>query len=179
MHTVRSVLNDSAGEVPAQKKKKTPDDPLEAAKKYAVEYLKRPHSEKELRDKLTQKGCRPQDIEQAVALCTDYGFLNDADYAAMLVRHYGARGYGPGRIRQELYRRGVDKELWDDAFEELNDQEDTIDRMLASALRGRDVTDRKQRDKAANALFRRGFAWEEIRAAMARYTSEYEQELDD
>jgi SOS response regulatory protein OraA/RecX len=44
-----------------------------------------------------------------------------------------------------------------------------IDRLLESKLRGRDLSDRTQWDKAGNALFRRGYSWNEIRAAMERY----------
>ena len=34
------------------------------------------------------------------------GLLNDGEYARMVVRHYAAKGYGPRKIRDELYRRG-------------------------------------------------------------------------
>ena len=35
------------------------------------------------------------------------GLLDDERYAGMVVRHYAAKGYGAGRIRQELSRRGI------------------------------------------------------------------------
>ena len=166
-HTVRSVMNDPAGEL--EPPKKTPQTPLERAKKLALEYLKRPHSEKELRDKLRQKGVAEADADTVTALCLDYGFLNDEEYAGSIVRHYAAMGYGPGRMRTELSRRGVPKELWDDALAQLDGQDDAIDRLLAARLRGKDPADRKERDKAAAALYRRGYSWDDIRAAMRRY----------
>ena len=172
-HTVRSVMNDPAGEL--EPPKKTPQTPLDRAKKWALDYLKRPHSERELRDKLKEKGCAPEDIDTVTALCLDYGFVNDAEYAGMIVRHYAAMGYGPGRVRTELSRRGVPKELWDEALAELPEGTDTIDRLLAARLRGRDASDRKERDKAAAALFRRGFSWDEIRSAMRRYGANDEE----
>ena len=172
-HTVRSVMNDPAEEL--EPPKKTPQSPLELAKKWAMDYLKRPHSEKELRDKLAQKGCSPEDIDTVVALCLDYGFVNDGEYAGMIARHYAAQGYGPGRVRTELRRRGVPPEYWDSALEELPGDTDTIDRLLAARLRGRDATDRKERDKAAAALFRRGFSWDEIRSALRRYGADDEE----
>ena len=166
-HTVRSVMDDPAGELEGPKK--APQSPLDRAKKWALDYLKRPHSEKELRDKLRQKGVSQADIDAVTALCLDYGFVNDEEYAGQIARHYSAMGYGPGRVRTELNRRGVPKELWDEALSELPEDTDTIDRLLAARLRGRDASDRRERDKAAAALFRRGFSWEEIRAAMNRY----------
>ena len=172
-HTVRSVMNDPAGEL--EPPKKTPQTPLERAKKWALDYLKRPHSEKELRDKLKEKGCAQEDIDAVTALCLDYGFVNDEEYAGMIARHYAAMGYGPGRVRTELSRRGVPRDLWDRAMEELPESTDTIDRLLAARLRGRDPNDRKERDKAAAALFRRGFSWDEIRAAMRRYGADEDE----
>ena len=171
-YTVRSVLNDPAAAEPRKKGEKAAVSPLEQAKKWAMNYLARPHSEKELREKLLQKGAAPEDIETVVALCLDYGFVNDGEYAGMIVRHYAGAGYGPGRIRQELRRRGIPPELWDEALAELPEGTETLDRLLAARLRGRDPADRKERDKAANALFRKGYSWEDVRAAMERLRAE-------
>ena len=38
-------------------------------------------------------------------------------YAAQVVRYYSAKGYGERKLRDELYRRGVPRELWDEALE--------------------------------------------------------------
>jgi len=169
-YTVRSVLNDPAPETEAAMgKTKAPASPLDRAKKLAMEYLKRPHSEKEVRDRLREKGCAQEDIETVVALCLDYGFIDDREYAGMIARHYAGGGYGPGRVRTELNRRGIPRELWEEALAEMPEGTETIDRLLASRLRGRDASDRKERDKAANALFRKGYSWSDIRAALARY----------
>lgn len=172
-YTVRSVLNDPAEETEREMGGKKPAaSPLDKAKKWAMDYLKRPHSEKELRDKLAQKGASPEDIETVVALCVDYGFVNDGEYAGMIVRHYASSGYGPGRIRMELKCRGVPPDYWEEAMEEFPEGNETIDRLLAARLRGRDISDRKERDKAANALFRKGYSWDDIRAAMERLREE-------
>lgn len=175
-YTVRAVLNEDSGGPAPEKKGKAPLSPLEQAKRWAMEYLKNPHSEKELRDRLTQKGCRAEDIDAVCALCLDYGFLDDGEYAAMIVRHYAAGGYGPGRIKTELTRRGIPRDLWDRALLELPEGTDAIDRLLASKLRGQDPSDRKARDKAAAALFRKGYSWEDIRSALGRYGAEDEYE---
>jgi len=169
-YTVRSVLNDPSEETERVMRRKKPQKtPLEQAKKWATDYLKRPHSEKELRDKLREKGASEEDIETVTALCVDYGFVDDREYAGMIARHYAAMGYGAGRVRQELRKRGVPEPLWPDAFAEMPEANDTIDRLLRQKLRGRDASDRKERDKAAAFLYRRGFSWNDIHAALARY----------
>lgn len=127
----------------------------------------RPMSEKELRDRLTQKGETPEDAADAVDWLRDLRLLDDAEYAAMCVRHYAGKGFGEMRIRNELYRRGVPKDLWEEALAELPEQDDTVDALLRRKLRG-SVTDRDALRKATDYLYRRGFGREEIRAAVER-----------
>ncbi len=166
-HAVRAIFNDPTVEEP--KKKKPALSPLEQAKKWAMDYLAHPHSEKELRDRLSRKGCTEDDISTVVALCVEYGFLDDEDYAGMIVRHYAAKGYGRGRVRMELGRRGIDRELWEAALAEMPEGTEMIDRVLAARLRGKDFSDPKERERAAAALARKGFGWDDIRGALRRY----------
>ena len=130
----------------------------------------RPMSAKELRDKLTEKGGEPAAAEAAVTWLCEQGFLDDARYAGMVVRHYAGKGYGAGRIRQELQRRGVPRELWEEALTELTESDDKLDRFIVSRLK--DPSDRAQVQKVSAALYRRGFSWEEIRAALARFRAD-------
>ncbi len=141
---------------------------LSLCKTRAVELLSyRPMSARELRDKLTQKGESPETASAAVDWLCEKGLLDDGRYAGMVVRHYAAKGYGESRVRQELQRRGVPRELWEEALRELPEPEDKLDAYLASKLK--DPDDRAQVQKVSAALIRRGFSWEEIRAALARY----------
>ena len=133
----------------------------------------RPMSSKELLDRLREKGETPENAEQAVQWLLDLKLLNDAEYAAMCVRHYAAKGYGPGKIRNEFYRRGVPKELWDDALLALPEQDEQIDRLLRKKLRSR-CPERDELRKAADFLNRRGFHRDEIQAAIQRYCDESE-----
>ncbi len=130
----------------------------------------RPMSAKELLDKLLQKGEEPLCAEEAVTWLQARGFLDDVRYAGMVVRHYAGKGYGTGRIRQELQRRGVPRELWDEAMEEKPESAGQLDAYLAARLK--DPADRGQVQKISAALFRRGFSWEEIRAALARFRAD-------
>ena len=147
---------------------------LSLCKTRAVELLSyRPMSAKELQDKLTQKGESPDSAAAAVDWLCEKGLLHDGRYAGMVVRHYAAKGYGESRVRQELQRRGVPRELWEEALRELPEPEDKLDAYLASKLK--DPGDRAQVQKVSAALIRRGFSWEEIRAALARYRDGMEE----
>lgn len=125
-------------------------------------------SERELYDRLVEKGETEQNAADAVAWLLKLHFLNDGDYAAAVVRHCAAKGYGRRRAEQELYRRKLPKALWDAALEGLPEPEDTLDRLLESRLRGADIADRKALKRATDALLRRGFGWEEIKEAVER-----------
>lgn len=132
-------------------------------------------SVKELADRLKEKGESPENAEDAAQWLLDMRLLDDAQYAAMCVRHYAAKGYGPGKIRNELYRRGIARELWDEALEELPEQDDRIDALLRRKLKS-DTPDRAELRKAADYLYRRGFGRDEIHAALARYSELSEED---
>lgn len=102
----------------------------------------RPLSRKELSKKLREKGAAEADAESACDWLEEIGALNDAEYAAMLVRHYGGMGYGEAKIRDELYRRGVPRELWEDALSQSPDAQEAIARVIAQKTKGR-VLDEK------------------------------------
>ncbi len=145
------------------------------AKERALALLnRRDYSRAELIRKLTEKGASEAEATEAVDRLVELGFVDDARYAPILVRHYAAKGYGAQRVRQELQRRGIPRALWDDALRELPEQDGTIDRLLASRLRDADPADRAALKRATDYLARRGFGWDEIRDAVERYLAEYE-----
>ena len=127
----------------------------------------RPLSRRELIRKLGEKGAAESDAEAAADWLEEIGALNDADYALMLVRHYGGMGYGEAKIRDELYRRGVPRELWEDARAASPDAQEAIARVIAQKTKGRTL-DEKGRKRLSDMLLRRGFAWRDVRAALAR-----------
>lgn len=135
----------------------------------------RPMSCRELYDRLVEKGETEPDAAACVEYLLNLHFLNDADYAAMTVRHYAAKGYGARRIRDELYRRKVPRELWDEALEQLPEQDEEIDRFLSHRLRAAAPDDRAAIKKASDALLRRGFSWQEIKEAVERWRAANEE----
>lgn len=130
-------------------------------------------SQKELSDRLVKKGTDPQEAQETARWLADLGAVDDAAYAGVIVRHYAAMGYGPGRVRQELQHRGVPRDLWEDALAQLPDPEEAIDRFLTAKLRGK-TPDRATLQRLSAALQRRGFSWQDIRPALARLNREPE-----
>ena len=102
------------------------------------------------------------------------GLLNDEDYAQTVVRHYAAKGYGPRKHREELYRRGVPREFWEDALAQCVAHPDKLDELVSRRLRGAEPT-RENLKKTSDHLIRRGFSWEEISAALERYKNQWQE----
>lgn len=136
---------------------------------------KRAMSRRDLERKLQEKGANEAEARYAAEWLEAIGALNDAEYAAALARHYSGRGYGPARVREKLYEKGIPRELWEDALEQIPENDGQIDAFLAGKLRGREP-DEKEKRRLTNALLRRGFAWGEIREAWGRLDEELEED---
>jgi regulatory protein len=143
----------------------------------------RPRSARELRRRLVQKGIEPARAEAAVARLVEQGHVDDRAYARAVVR---AKALGAGasrrRVGQELARRGVDRDVADEAVaavwaEEEVDQSETVERLARrrlAALRGLDPAVQRRRLYAF--LARRGYDADEIRRAMEQVAGEQEGE---
>ena len=125
-------------------------------------------SKKELTKRLIKKGNDEADAQAAADWLEDIGAVDDAGYAAALVRHYGGKGYGTARVKEELRRRGVDRELWDEALEEMPETAEILDRLIRKKCKG-NLSDPKEKKRVSDALMRRGFSWGDVKSAMGRY----------
>ncbi|MGI5953746.1 regulatory protein RecX [Dysosmobacter sp.] len=132
---------------------------------------KRAMSRRDLERKLQDRGASETEARYAAEWMEAIGAINDADYAAVLARHCADLGYGPQRVREKLYEKGVPRELWDDALDALPDSAGQIDAFLERKLRGR-VPDQREKKRLCDALLRRGFSWGDIRAAWSRLGAE-------
>lgn len=138
-------------------------------KEKTIELLSRkPMSRREMEQKLHSWEAGE---EETAAICDrmeELGFLDDADYALRVVRHYSAKGFGPRKLKDELYRRGVPREFWEDALGQVETNADALDTFLAKKLAGKEL-DCKELKKVSDALVRRGYSWSEIDEAIRRY----------
>ena len=125
---------------------------------------KRAMSRRDLEKKLQTKGASETEAQYAAEWLEAIGAIDDADYAAMLVRHYGNLGYGAAYVRQKLYEKGIPRELWDEAMDALPDAAEHIGLFLESKLHGR-LPDEKEKKRLTDALLRRGFSWGDVKGA--------------
>ena len=132
---------------------------------------KRAMSRRDLERKLKEKGASEADARYAAEWLEAIGAINYAEYAALLALHCADLGYGPARVREKLYEKGVPRELWDDALDQLPDPSAAIDRFLESKLRGR-LPEEKEKKRLTDALLRRGYAWGDVKSAWNRMGEE-------
>lgn len=162
----RKELLDKLCAPPRPKKEKKPSG--------GPEGMETPSWEQPSREELQAQSEALRARAEAVAdRLTELGLLNDGEYAGNVVRHYAAKGFGPRKIRDELYRRGVPREFWDDALGETETEESALDALVRKKLRGAEPT-RENLKKASDYLARRGFGWEDISEALERYKAEWE-----
>jgi regulatory protein len=134
----------------------------------------RARSVAELRRQLIVKGEPAADVDAAIARLIDQRFLNDADFARQFAR---AKLVGAGasrfRIAQELSRKGVPRDVADDALNSLRDDDGldpsaTIHRVAEKKWRSLAKLDPEMARRRLYAfLARRGFNPDEIRGAMS------------
>ena len=132
---------------------------------------KRAMSRRDLERKLREKGASEAEARYAAEWLEAIGAIDDRDYAALLVRHCGQMGWGPARAREKLREKGVPRELWDEALEELPEAAGEIDIFLTGKLRGR-TPDQREKKRLTDALLRRGFSWGDVKAAWSRQGQE-------
>ena len=136
---------------------------------------RRAMSRRDLERKLREKGASEAEAHYAAEWMEAIGAINDADYAAALVRHCGEKGYGPARVREKLHEKGVPRELWEDALEALPEAAEQIDRFFAGKLQGRDP-DQREKKRLTDALVRRGYGWGDVKAGWSRYGAELSED---
>ena len=123
-------------------------------------------SSSEIKKRLIQKGEDEENAESTTLWLEQMGLVDDQEYATLIVSHYLNRGYGIARIRDELYRRGIPRELLDEALKSIDDTQmlEAADIFLQKKLKS--GFDQKDVKRASDALLRRGFTYEETKTAI-------------
>ncbi len=123
---------------------------------------------REVEDKLRAADFAEDIVQESVNFAEEYGYLNDEEYARLYVQEkMNLRQWGPLRIRQELQRKGVSREIISMALEEVQGGEEENLRALAAQFLDRvDWQDRKQVDKCKQKLYGRGYTFDSINRAV-------------
>lgn len=134
----------------------------------------RERTERQLRDKLKAKDCTPAAINAAVKELRRYGFVDDARYAKLFAEDKRRlQGWGERRIRMQLVRDGIDRDIIDALFaddEAALAAPSELEVALDLLTRKRpDLRDVKVKSRMAGMLARRGIASATVYAALREY----------
>ena len=141
---------------------------LSSAKARALRILgNRRLSAKEIEKRLISKGEADETARRTLEWLDSIGMIDDKEYAESIAKHYSSKGYGMARIKDELYKRGIDREMWEDALNCVDAMEESAVSFLEKKLRG--SSDKDELRKAADALCRRGFTYAQARTAVKTY----------
>lgn len=139
-------------------------------KKRALYYLRSSDkTEWEVRRKLRESLYPDELIDYALEFLKGYGFVDDGRYAENFVE--ARRGRDSKReIMQKLRRKGIASEKIDSLSDELlaEDEEELCREKLLKYVRGRDLSDPKERARAYRYMLGKGFSYDTVNAAMQK-----------
>ncbi|MDD5560520.1 MAG: regulatory protein RecX [Candidatus Omnitrophica bacterium] len=135
----------------------------EKAKEYAFLLLKfRLRSEKELAQRLRQKGFSEELSQETVNFLKDKHFIDDRVFARGWVSSRLKRPFGLRRIKQELMQKGLDKQVIEEAFVQAKEDYDEtgIVKQLAEQrlAKLKNIEPLKAKARVYAYLMRRGFS---------------------
>ena len=133
----------------------------------------RDHSEGELRQKLS-KDYGEEAVDSAVERLMELRLINDEDFAKKYAESLSHKHMSQRQIQQKLRLKGIDKELSEDAVENLNlDEKDEI-RALVNKKYIRKLSDEADLRRTVAALQRRGFSYSDIKSVINEF-AEFEE----
>lgn len=129
----------------------------------------RGRSERELRQRLRQKGFTQAAIDETIRRVVDWGYLNDERFAASWVEQRSSSKPRSRRaLAHELREKGVDRELITHAIDEADiDEAADAKRLAADKWRKERAQPLdKRRQRTAGYLARRGYSWQIAKQAI-------------
>ncbi|MBN1474243.1 MAG: RecX family transcriptional regulator [Syntrophaceae bacterium] len=137
---------------------------LAAAKQKAYRLLSlRPHSEKELKKKLREKGFPSEIVEEALEKLRNLKYLDDKSFAPRWARNLAVNKlWGNKKIILSLREKGIDGDLISVAVEKARQEmpeEEAIEALIKkkTAKKKLNILEQKEKQKIFQSLLGRGF----------------------
>lgn len=131
---------------------------------------RRPRSEKEIRDYLKKKKASLKVIEGVVKKLKQLRQLDDQEFARWWVdQRTTFRPRGKFGLTMELRQKGIDKEVIRKAVEKVSELPLAEKLAQKKAKSYKNLPKRERYQKLSAYLARRGFSWEVIKKAVAKY----------
>ena len=123
-------------------------------------------SEKGLREKLEKSDYSSEHIDAAIEYVKSYGYIDDAKFALNYLR-YRRETKSKKVLEQELYQKGIAKDIIREAFLELEEEtpikeKELVRKHVLKKYRSGQELDEKDYRRLQGYLARRGFSWEDV-----------------
>ena len=124
-------------------------------------------TEWEIKDKLIKLGYSEDTVERVLEFLREYDFVNDKKYARMFIKQKITKE-GKAKIKLELLRKGVSKEIIENEIDLIGDEEERDSALKLAekryrVLRKLETDDTKLYRKLFSYLIRRGYEYQEVK----------------
>lgn len=147
------------------------------AKEKALRLLdRRAHSKAEIIRKVSEN--YPKEVAVKVAeRLEEIGLINDESFARIYFKELSeVKKFGIKRIKTELYKRGIAKEIIEVLSEELSDNEPYKKVLLEIKRRPFDFSSEKEKRRVFNKFLRNGYSYDDIKTAFALLDEDFPDE---
>ena len=106
---------------------------FERAKETALNFLTHSmRTEEQVRKRLGDKGFVSEEADYVIAFLKEFGYIDDFEYAVSYIEYAAGKGHGARRIKDEMRRRGIDRNTIEDAFYEHENRASEFGSKVAS-----------------------------------------------
>jgi regulatory protein len=155
-----------------QVEKITEEERKKEAKDVALRFLSfRRRTEKQVREKLKKKEFDERTIISTIDKLKEFDLINDFEFATSWVRDRLAfKPRGKRLLKQELWKKGIRKDIIDQVTEELCQDEDksALELLKKIQKRYKNLEPRVARRRMYSLLLRRGFSYETTQKALSQ-----------
>ncbi len=127
---------------------------------------KTPKTKKQVYDYLKEKGYLPKLCYAIVEKLCEYKYLDDEQYASMYINTY-LNKYGKRKLMFNLAQKGINKQIIDNAIEEIENQNKAVELIAKKYLKNKEPT-RENIEKLYRHLANKGFDWQDINAVVSK-----------
>lgn len=151
---------------------------------YAISVLSRTSkSEKQLRQKLSDKGYDSQFIENAINKLKKQKYIDDEAYSdAFINDKINISKDGKLKIKEALYNKGIDAQIIADKLNSVSDEEEIQRAYIVGTKKIRNIKEEdthKKRIKLSNYLYAKGFEYSIVKKVVSKLLDSNEfDELD-
>ena len=134
-------------------------------------------TQKQVQDKLLEKGYMGQSIDEAINKLINYGYINDKYYAETFVKQNKDKK-GVLYLKQALKTKGVSNSIMSEIFEEFETDKQDIIALAEKFLRGKEI-DIFTKQKLYRHLMSKGFTFEQVKSATATFFKDLDEEISE